>query len=426
MINLENKRIVVGITGGIAAYKTIELIRLLRKANAQVRVVLTPASAEFVTPLTLQAISGNAVAQSLLDPQAELAMGHIELAKWADAVLIAPASADFIARLTVGMANDLLSTICLATSAPIFLAPAMNQQMYRQAITQQNLTALLSRGIQLIGPNSGEQACGDVGAGRMSEPSEIFTALCHHFTVQQDLVGIHVAITAGPTREAIDPVRYLSNHSSGKMGFAIAEAFANRGAKVTLIAGPVNLTASPNIHRINVTSAQEMWQTALESAVKNHIFIGCAAVADYRIADIADQKIKKSAEEMTLKLVKNPDIIADVAHLTEKRPFTVGFAAETQNVADYAKDKLTHKNLDMICANDVSGGQVFGQDHNALHLFWKQGEKALPQADKNTLADALVSEIMARYRHKKHRKKLPHFIKDMTDFVKGKDHNEKN
>ena len=398
MINLENKRIVVGITGGIAAYKTIELIRLLRKANAQVRVVLTPAAAEFVTPLTLQAISGNAVAQSLLDPQAELAMGHIELAKWADAVLIAPASADFIARLTVGMANDLLSTICLATSAPIFLAPAMNQQMYRQAITQQNLTALLSRGIQLIGPNSGEQACGDVGAGRMSEPSEIFTALCHHFSVQQDLVGIHVAITAGPTREAIDPVRYLSNHSSGKMGFAIAEAFAKRGAKVTLIAGPVNLTASSNIHRINVTSAQEMWQAALESAVKNHIFIGCAAVADYRIADIADQKIKKSAEEMTLKLVKNPDIIADVAHLTEKRPFTIGFAAETQNVADYAKDKLTRKNLDMICANDVSGGQVFGQDHNALHLFWKHGEKVLPQADKNTLAEALVSEIMAHYR----------------------------
>ena len=398
MINLENKRIVVGITGGIAAYKTIELIRLLRKANAQVRVVLTPAAAEFVTPLTLQAISGNAVAQSLLDPQAELAMGHIELAKWADAVLIAPASADFIARLTVGMANDLLSTICLATSAPIFLAPAMNQQMYRQAITQQNLTALLSRGIQLIGPNSGEQACGDVGAGRMSEPSEIFTALCHHFTVQQDLLGIHVAITAGPTREAIDPVRYISNHSSGKMGFAIAEAFAKRGAQVTLIAGPVNLTASPNIHRIDVTSAQEMWQTALESAVKNHIFIGCAAVADYRIADIADQKIKKSAEEMTLKLVKNPDIIADVAHLTEKRPFTIGFAAETQNVVDYAKDKLTRKNLDMICANDVSGGQVFGQDHNALHLFWKNGEKALPQGDKNTLAEALVSEIMARYR----------------------------
>ncbi|KYK77725.1 bifunctional phosphopantothenoylcysteine decarboxylase/phosphopantothenate--cysteine ligase CoaBC, partial [Aggregatibacter actinomycetemcomitans] len=313
MINIENKRIVVGITGGIAAYKTIELIRLLRKANARVRVVLTSAAAEFVTPLTLQAISGNAVAQSLLDPQAELAMGHIELAKWADAVLIAPASADFIARLTVGMANDLLSTLCLATNAPILLAPAMNQQMYRQAITQQNLTALLSRGVQLIGPNSGEQACGDVGAGRMSEPSEIFTALCDHFAIQQDLAGINVAITAGPTREAIDPVRYISNHSSGKMGFAIAEAFAKRGANVTLIAGPVNLATPKNASRIDVTSAQQMWKTALECAVKSHIFIGCAAVADYRVADIAEQKIKKSGEEMTLKLIKNPDIIADVA-----------------------------------------------------------------------------------------------------------------
>ena len=398
MFNLENKRIVVGITGGIAAYKTIELIRLLRKAQAQVRVVLTPAAAEFVTPLTLQAISGNAVAQSLLDPQAELAMGHIELAKWADAVLIAPASADFIARLTVGMANDLLSTICLATNAPILLAPAMNQQMYRQTITQQNLTALLSRGTQTIGPNSGEQACGDVGAGRMSEPSEIFTALYHHFSTQQDLVGLNVAITAGPTREAIDPVRYISNHSSGKMGFAIADAFAKRGANATLIAGPVNLATPNNVNRVDVTSAQEMWQTALESAVKNHIFIGCAAVADYRVAEVAEQKIKKSGEEMTLTLIKNPDIISDVGHLTENRPFTVGFAAETQNVADYAKDKLKRKNLDMICANDVSGGQVFGQDHNALQLFWQNGEKTLPLAEKNTLADALVSEIVARYR----------------------------
>lgn len=398
MIHLENKRIVVGITGGIAAYKTIELIRLLRKANAQVRVVLTPAAAEFVTPLTLQAISGNAVAQSLLDPQAELAMGHIELAKWADAVLIAPASADFIARLTVGMANDLLATLCLATDTPILLAPAMNQQMYRQAITQQNLTALLNRGVQLIGPNSGEQACGDVGAGRMSEPSEIFTALCGHFAAQQDLIGIHVAITAGPTREAIDPVRYISNHSSGKMGFAIADAFAKRGANVTLIAGPVNLTTPKNVARIDVTSAREMWQTAMESAVKNQIFIGCAAVADYRVAEVAEQKIKKSGEEMTLKLIKNPDIVADVAHLSENRPFVVGFAAETQNVADYAKDKLKRKNLDMICANDVSGGQVFGQDHNALQLFWKDGEKALPLANKSALADVLVTEIVARFR----------------------------
>lgn len=398
-MNLSGKHIVVGITGGIAAYKTIELIRLLRKAEAEVRVVLTPAAAEFVTPLTLQAISGNAVAQSLLDPQAELAMGHIELAKWADVVLIAPASADFIARLTAGMANDLLSTICLATSASILLAPAMNQQMYRQAITQQNLTALQSRGIQLIGPNSGAQACGDVGAGRMSEPSEIFAALCEHFQSSQDLQGLNVAITAGPTREAIDPVRYISNHSSGKMGFAIASAFAKRGANVTLISGPVNLTTPENVARINVTSAQEMWQAALKSAVENHIFIGCAAVADYRVAHIADQKIKKTGDndELTLNLVKNPDIIADVGHLQSKRPFTVGFAAETQNVADYAQGKLQRKNLDMICANDVSGGQVFNADENSLQLFWQGGNKRLALQSKADLATDLANEILVQY-----------------------------
>ena len=506
-MSLNGKRIVVGITGGIAAYKTIEFIRLLRKSNAEVRVALTPAAAEFVTPLTLQAISSNAVSQSLLDPQAELAMGHIELAKWADAIVIAPASADFIARLTVGMANDLLSTICLATSAPILLAPAMNQQMYRQAITQQNLTALSARGIHFVGPNSGFQACGDVGAGRMSEPAEIFESLQSLFAVQQDLSDLSVTITAGPTREAIDPVRYISNHSSGKMGFAIAEAFAKRGANVTLIAGPVNLATPKNVHRIDVTTAHEMWQASLESAVKNSLFIGCAAVADYRVAEVADQKIKKTNDndelslklvknpdiiasvaslekdrpfvvgfaiaeafakrganvtliagpvnlatpknvhridvttahemwqaslesavknrifigcaavadyrvaevaaqkikktndndELSLKLVKNPDIIASVASLEKDRPFVVGFAAETQNVAEYAKRKLQRKNLDMICANDVSGGQVFGQDQNALQIFWKTGEKALPLADKNKLAEVLVTEIVEHY-----------------------------
>ncbi|MBS6027547.1 MAG: bifunctional phosphopantothenoylcysteine decarboxylase/phosphopantothenate--cysteine ligase CoaBC [Haemophilus pittmaniae] len=397
MIN--GKHIVVGITGGIAAYKTIELIRLLRKSDNEVRVVLTPAAAEFVTPLTLQAISGNAVAQSLLDPQAELAMGHIELAKWADAVVIAPASADFMARLTVGMANDLLSTICLATDAPILLAPAMNQQMYRQTITQQNVATLAKRGIHFIGPNNGFQACGDVGAGRMSEPAEIFEAIQSLFAIKQDLANLSIAITAGPTREAIDPVRYISNHSSGKMGFAIAEAFAKRGANVTLIAGPVNLATPKNVHRIDVTTAHEMWQVSLERAVKNHIFIGCAAVADYRVAEVADQKIKKTNDndELSLKLVKNPDIIASVAYLEQNRPFVVGFAAETQNVAGYAKDKLQRKNLDMICANDVSGGQVFGQDQNALHVFWKTGEKALPLTDKNKLAEILVSEIVEHY-----------------------------
>ncbi|WP_439239504.1 bifunctional phosphopantothenoylcysteine decarboxylase/phosphopantothenate--cysteine ligase CoaBC [Lonepinella sp. BR2919] len=404
MTNLQHKRIVVGITGGIAAYKTIEFIRLLRKVGAEVRTVLTPAGAEFVTPLTLQAISGNPVAQSLLDPQAELAMGHIELAKWADLVVIAPASADFIARLNVGMANDLLSTLCLATSAPILLAPAMNQQMYRQTVTQQNILSLQQRGILFIGPNSGEQACGDVGAGRMSEPQEIFTAVEQHFSISQDLVGFNIAITAGPTQEAIDPVRYISNHSSGKMGFAIANAFAQRGANVTLISGPVNLATPSKVNRINVLSAQQMWQVALESAVKNHIFIACAAVADYRVVDIAEQKIKKSSDEMQLTLVKNPDIVSDVGHLTENRPFTVGFAAETQRVEQYAQDKLLRKKLDMICANDVSNGQVFGADQNALKLFWQNGSEQLPETSKQQLAQQLVNKIVEKYYAKKYKK----------------------
>ena len=397
-MKLTGKRFIIGITGGIAAYKTIELIRLLRKAGAEVRVVLTPAAAEFVTPLTLQAISGNVVSQSLLDPHAEFAMGHIELAKWANAVLIAPASADFIARFSVGMANDLLSTICLATCAPIFLAPAMNQQMFHQSITQQNLTALKARGVRLIGPNSGVQACGDVGAGRMSEPTEIFTALSDFFVQSQDLRDLSVAITAGPTREAIDPVRYISNHSSGKMGFALATAFAERGANVTLISGPVNLLTPPNVTRVDVTSTQEMCQAALKSAVENQIFIGCAAVADYRLAEVSAQKIKKSGEELSLKLIRNPDIITEVAHLSENRPFTVGFAAETQNLADYAQDKLQRKNLDMICANDVSGGQAFNTDENMLQLFWKTGGKTLSLKSKTDLARELATEIVARYR----------------------------
>ena len=397
-MKLTGKRFIIGITGGIAAYKTIELIRLLRKAGAEVRVVLTPAAAEFVTPLALQAISGNVVSQSLLDPHAEFAMGHIELAKWANAVLIAPASADFIARFSVGMANDLLSTICLATCAPIFLAPAMNQQMFHQSITQQNLTALKARGVRLIGPNSGAQACGDIGLGRMSEPMEIFTALSDFFVQSQDLRDLSVAITAGPTREAIDPVRYISNHSSGKMGFALATAFAERGANVTLISGPVNLLTPQNVTRVDVTSAQEMYQAALKSAVKNQIFIGCAAVADYRLAEVSAQKIKKSGEELSLKLIRNPDIIAEVAHLSENRPFTVGFAAETQNLADYAQDKLQRKNLDMICANDVSGGQAFNTDENMLQLFWKTGGKTLSLKSKTDLARELATEIVARYR----------------------------
>ncbi|MFC0322750.1 bifunctional phosphopantothenoylcysteine decarboxylase/phosphopantothenate--cysteine ligase CoaBC [Gallibacterium melopsittaci] len=395
---LQQKRILVGITGGIAAYKAIEFIRLLRKQDAEVRVVLTEAAAHFVSPLTLQAISGNAVSQSLFDPQAELAMGHIELAKWADAIVIAPATADFLARLNLGLANDLLTTLCLATKAPIFIAPAMNQQMYAQSVVQQHLSNLRQRGINIIGPNSGEQACGDVGAGRMSEPSEIFAALSASFITEKPLLGLKVAITAGPTQEAIDPVRYISNYSSGKMGYAIARAFAKQGATVTLISGPVNLNPPQDVSVIKVTTAQQMWEQSMNTAVTHQIFIGCAAVADYRVAEIAAQKIKKSGDELTLKLVKNPDIIADVGHLKHHRPFTVGFAAETQDVENYAKDKLTRKCLDLICANDVSiAGQGFSSDRNALHLFWPKGNVSLPLADKQILAEQLVAHIVNLY-----------------------------
>lgn len=361
--------------------------------------MLTAAAQAFVTPLTLQAISGNAVATDLLDPQAELGMGHIELAKWADMIVIAPASADFIARLTAGMADDLLATLCLATTAPILLAPAMNQQMFAQAITQHNIAQLSARGIAFIGPNSGEQACGDVGAGRMSEATEIFAYIATFLSSTEHLGGLKVAITAGPTREAIDPVRYISNYSSGKMGFAIAQAFAEQGARVTLIAGPTSLPTPPQVERINVISAQQMWQQSLARAVENQIFIGCAAVADYRVAHIADQKIKKSADaETTLTLIKNPDIIADVAQLPQHRPFCVGFAAETQQVEAYAKEKLRRKHLDLICANDVSDqNQGFNAEQNSLHLFWNKGEKLLPLTTKRQLAKQLVNEIVQLY-----------------------------
>ncbi|OBX10345.1 bifunctional phosphopantothenoylcysteine decarboxylase/phosphopantothenate--cysteine ligase CoaBC [Gallibacterium genomosp. 3] len=399
---LQQKRIVVGITGGIAAYKTIEFIRLLRKQHAEVRVVLTEAASHFVSPLTLQAISGNAVSQSLFDPQAELAMGHIELAKWADAIVIAPATADFLARFNLGMANDLLTTLCLATQVPIFVAPAMNQQMYAKTVVQQHIESLQQRGITIIGPNSGAQACGDIGAGRMSEPAEIFTAVTQTLCAEKTLSGLKVAITAGPTQEPIDPVRYISNYSSGKMGYAIAKAFAKQGADVTLISGPVNLAVPQGVSLISVTTAQQMWQEALQAATNHQIFIGCAAVADYRVAEIATQKIKKTGDELTLKLIKNPDIIADVGHLTEHRPFTVGFAAETQDVENYAKDKLVRKQLDLICANDVSiAGQGFSSDNNALQLFWHDGNISLPLTDKQQLAEQLVSHIINLYQKNK-------------------------
>ncbi|PLC58700.1 bifunctional phosphopantothenoylcysteine decarboxylase/phosphopantothenate--cysteine ligase CoaBC [Photobacterium carnosum] len=404
MQTLAGKKILLGISGGIAAYKCAELTRRLIERGAQVQVVMTKAAQEFITPLTMQAVSGNPVSSSLLDPSAEASMSHIELAKWADLVLLAPATADLIARINAGMGNDLLSTLCLATDAPIAVAPAMNQQMYRNVATQENLATLQRRGLMLWGPASGEQACGDVGPGRMLEPMQLVHH-CEDFFQQPDLSELNIVITAGPTREAIDPVRYLSNYSSGKMGFAIAAAAAKRGANVTLISGPVNLTTPAGVTRININSAVEMQQAALACAVKNEIFIACAAVADFRPAQVAEQKMKKQPgnEEMVIQLVKNPDIVASIAALTEQRPFTVGFAAETQNVEHYARGKLTTKNLDLICANDVSvQGQGFNSDTNALHLYWPNGDKALPLATKADLGQQLVTEIVALYQHATH------------------------
>ncbi|PSU94915.1 bifunctional phosphopantothenoylcysteine decarboxylase/phosphopantothenate--cysteine ligase CoaBC [Photobacterium kishitanii] len=404
MQTLAGKKILLGISGGIAAYKCAELTRRLIERGAQVQVVMTTAAQEFITPLTMQAVSGNPVSSSLLDPSAEASMGHIELAKWADLVLLAPATADLIARISAGMGNDLLTTLCLATNAPIAVAPAMNQQMYRNIATQENLATLQRRGFTLWGPASGEQACGDVGPGRMLEPMQLVHH-CEDFFQTPDLSDLNIMVTAGPTREAIDPVRYLSNYSSGKMGFAIAAAAAKRGAKVTLISGPVNLATPAGVTRIDINSAIEMQQAALTHAVKNQIFIACAAVADFRPAQIAAQKMKKQPgnEEMAIQLVKNPDIVANVAALTNKRPFTVGFAAETQNVEHYARGKLAAKNLDLICANDVSvQGQGFNSDTNALHLYWPNGDKALPLTTKADLGQQLVTEIVALYQHATH------------------------
>ncbi|OAN16994.1 phosphopantothenoylcysteine decarboxylase [Photobacterium jeanii] len=400
MQTLAGKKILLGISGGIAAYKCAELTRRLIERGAQVQVVMTKAAKEFITPLTMQAVSGNPVSDSLLDPAAEASMGHIELAKWADMVLLAPATADLIARISAGMGNDLLSTLCLATDSPIVVAPAMNQQMYNNIATQENIATLKRRGFHIWGPASGEQACGDVGPGRMLEPMDLVHR-AEAFLGSKDLDDLSITITAGPTREALDPVRYISNHSSGKMGYAIAQAAAERGAKVTLISGPVNLATPANVTRINVDSAEEMHQAAMTHATRHDIFIACAAVADFRPATVAEQKMKKQSDEdtMTLTLVKNPDIVASVAGLSEQRPFTVGFAAETQDVEQYAKSKLTRKNLDLICANDVAQqGQGFNSDQNALHLYWPQGDKALPLTAKSELGKQLIDEITTLYR----------------------------
>ncbi|GEM80782.1 bifunctional phosphopantothenoylcysteine decarboxylase/phosphopantothenate--cysteine ligase CoaBC [Vibrio superstes] len=392
---LEGKKIVLGISGGIAAYKCAELTRRLSERGAQVKVVMTKAAKEFITPLTMQAVSGQPVSESLLDPAAEASMGHIEIAKWADLVLLAPATADLIARMAAGMGNDLLTTVVLATDAPVAVAPAMNQQMYRNVATQENIATLQRRGMTIWGPASGEQACGDIGAGRMLEPMQLVERCIAQFQPKL-LQGKKIVITAGPTQEAIDPVRFISNHSSGKMGYALAEQAARLGAEVTLISGPVSLLIPANVTRINVLSAEQMHQAAIEQAPLSDVFIGCAAVADYRPAEIAEQKMKKvdGSDELVVRMVKNPDIIADVASLTQNRPFTVGFAAETQDVEKYAMDKLSRKKLDLICANDVSkAGIGFNSNDNALNLYWPNGHKNFPLASKQALAQSILEQI---------------------------------
>lgn len=392
-MSLTNKKVLLGIGGGIAAYKSADLVRRLKERGADVRVVMSQSATEFITPLTLQALSGNPVSSSLLDPAAEAAMGHIELARWADVVIVAPATANLMARINAGMADELITTACLATEAPIVLCPAMNQQMYRNSATQANLASLSARGFTLWGPGSGNQACGEIGPGRMLEPLEIAERAVQFFA-PKTLQGTSIVITAGPTREAIDPVRYISNHSSGKMGFALASAAAELGADVTLVTGPVNLATPFGVTRINVESAQDMLTAVINNIDNKDIFIGCAAVADYRINEVANNKIKKSAEKMQLALVRNPDILATVAGLAN-RPFTVGFAAETDNVEAYARDKLVRKKLDMIAANDVSvAGLGFNADANALRVFWDAGHQDLPATDKLTLARQLLALIV--------------------------------
>ncbi|MDW2331145.1 bifunctional phosphopantothenoylcysteine decarboxylase/phosphopantothenate--cysteine ligase CoaBC [Vibrio sp. 1069] len=395
MQTLAGKKILLGISGGIAAYKCAELTRRLIERGAQVQVVMTKAAKEFITPLTMQAVSGRSVSDSLLDPAAEASMGHIELAKWADLVLLAPATADLIARMSAGMGNDLLTTLVLATDSPVAVSPAMNQQMYRNIATQENIATLARRGMHIWGPAAGEQACGDVGPGRMLEPMQL-VHLCEQFFQPKLLEGKSILITAGPTREAIDPVRYITNHSSGKMGYALASAAAQMGAKVTLVSGPVSLNTPVGVERINVSSAQEMHEAVMTHANRHDAFISCAAVADYRPQTIASQKLKKTEDndEMVINMVKNPDIVASVAAMTEKRPFTVGFAAETNDVETYARGKLTKKNLDMICANDVSvAGQGFNSNDNAITLYWPEGELALALESKEALSFKILEKM---------------------------------
>ena len=394
MVLLHQRHIIVAISGGIAAYKGAELVRLLKKQGAVVRVILSRGAKEFITPLTLQALSGEPTHSELLDETAEAGMGHIELARWADLVVIAPGTADVIARLAQGRADDLLTTVALATPALVAVAPAMNQQMWANQATQDNLEQLIGRGIQLIGPDAGEQACGDVGPGRLLEPDRIATALAEQFESRL-LDGKRVVITAGPTIEAIDPVRYLSNHSSGKMGYALARACADAGAAVTLITGPVTLSPPNRVTMVPVTSALEMHDAAVQCASDADIFIGAAAVSDYRPDSVAPEKLKKTAgQDRVITLVQNPDIIATVATLPQRPALLIGFAAETTDVIAHAREKRAKKGLDYIVANDVSNPDTtFGSDQNAVHLIGEHEAHYLPLATKQVIAERIVSLV---------------------------------
>ncbi len=397
-----NKHILLGVSGGIAAYKSAELVRLLKKQGAEVQVVMTQSAMQFVSPLTFQALSGNPVHSELLDADAENAMGHISLARWADCLLIAPATANLIAKLSHGLADDLLSTLYLAATCPVYVAPAMNQAMWNKTVTQENVETLQRHGVKLIGPEQGDQACGETGYGRMSEPVAICNYLADALENQnpspvQCLQGLNVLISAGPTREPIDPVRYLTNRSSGKMGYALANAALKAGAEVTLVSGPVSLTAPANVQLIKVETAAQMYEAVMSRASDHAIYIGAAAVADYSPVIMQPEKIKKQEEQSTLILQKTKDILADVAKL-DKHPFTVGFAAETHNLEFYARDKLVRKKLDMIAANWVGQEQGgFDSEQNALHVFWEKGDKVFPMMDKTRLAEQLISLIAERF-----------------------------
>ncbi|MEO0576215.1 MAG: bifunctional phosphopantothenoylcysteine decarboxylase/phosphopantothenate--cysteine ligase CoaBC [Pseudomonadota bacterium] len=391
-------RILLGVTGGIACYKSPDLVRRLIDRGAEVQVVMTPGAQQFVTPLTFQAVSGRAVRTDLFDEEAEAAMGHIELARWADKVLIAPASADFVARYANGLGNDLLSTVCLATEAPVLVAPAMNRQMWSSAAVQDNMATLLSRGVTVLGPGEGDQACGETGAGRMLEPTDIAERTIA--LRQGPLQGRHVVITAGPTREPIDPVRYLTNRSSGKMGYAMAKAALAAGANVTLVSGPVAIDAPHGAQVIGVETAEQM-RLAVDAAVADaDVFISAAAVSDYRPAAYAENKVKKSTESLALELTRNPDILAGVARRDDP-PFAVGFAAETQKLKEHALGKLSAKGLDMIIANKVGEKLAFDQDDNAVTVFWQGGEQAFELQDKTTLAGELLAVIAAQFNAKR-------------------------